>query len=252
MRSVSKPSALSPAGGLHICFDKRASFLSVIRSSRQINFETLVVHSKHVRRCSTSKRDHQPHCSFVRKTFRCHQFAPLNARDCACGSGLLSRGERSIQKWQHEKEADRVRSAMLLVPTHCAAAEPLVTNLLALDQQLRNRLRITSGTWRSQMPNFLATYDLKETKPDPHSAFLQHAQTNGWNYWILSSDNFWHRLPNTTLVGDFPSMGAAHTALEATRLATERQLGIPVIMEKWIVVRYDENLFVSDVRQPKR
>jgi hypothetical protein len=101
------------------------------------------------------------------------------------------------------------------------------------------------------MPSFIATYDLKETNPDPHSKFLEQARKHGWNYWILSSQNIWYRLPNTTLEGTFDTQQAAVAALKATRAATQAEMGRTVTMEKWIVVRYVESNFDSDKTQPK-
>jgi exonuclease I len=101
------------------------------------------------------------------------------------------------------------------------------------------------------MPNYLASYDLKETNPDPHSTFLAESRKRGWNYWVLSSSNTWYRLPNTTLVGNFDSMSAAEKALEDTRVATAAAIGRAVTMEKWIIVGYSQSRFNSDVTQNK-
>ena len=101
------------------------------------------------------------------------------------------------------------------------------------------------------MPTFIATYDLKETNPDPHSKFLAQARNYGWNYWILSSDNVWYRLPNTTLDGTFETMEAAENALLATRAATEAEMGRPVTLQKWIIAQRDGSRFNSDSHQQK-
>jgi hypothetical protein len=99
------------------------------------------------------------------------------------------------------------------------------------------------------MPSFIATYDLKETNPDPHVTFLAEARKRGWNYWIRSSTGLWYRLPNTTLQGDFNNLDAAVAALQATRAATEAEIQFPVTMEKWIVAQHVGARFDSDVRQ---
>lgn len=99
------------------------------------------------------------------------------------------------------------------------------------------------------MTLYLATYDLQETTPKPHGEFLQQAIKNGWQAWILSSDRVWYRLPNTTLMGEFPSLDAATNALEATRAATAAALKIPVTMEKWIISQTTVSKFNSDQRQ---
>jgi len=101
------------------------------------------------------------------------------------------------------------------------------------------------------MPTFIASYDLKETNPDAHSKFLAQSRNHGWNYWILSSENVWYRLPNTTLDGRFETMTAAETALEATRAATQAEIGLPVTMEKWAIAQYIASRFNSDARRQK-
>jgi hypothetical protein len=99
------------------------------------------------------------------------------------------------------------------------------------------------------MPTYLASYDLNETNPDPHSTFLKQAVAHNWKLWILGGNNVWYRLPNTTLVGTFESLAAAETALEATRAATQNEMGRTVTMSKWIVVDYQNGRFNSDERQ---
>jgi hypothetical protein len=101
------------------------------------------------------------------------------------------------------------------------------------------------------MPTFNATYDLKETNPDPHAKFLEQARKHGWNYWILSSGNVWYRLPNTTLDGTFDTIAAAEQALHATRAATEAEMGRVVTMEKWVISQYTTGRFNSDTRRQK-
>lgn len=102
------------------------------------------------------------------------------------------------------------------------------------------------------MAKFLATYDLKETNPSPHSKFLENAPKNGWQLWVLSSGNEWYRLPNTTLAGEFPTMDAAETALKKVRADTEAALGKTVTMEKWIITERGTSRFDADVHQPNK
>ncbi|MCC8966143.1 hypothetical protein H8A95_28425 [Bradyrhizobium sp. Pear76] len=99
------------------------------------------------------------------------------------------------------------------------------------------------------MPTYLASYDLKETNPDPHSTFLKQAAAYKWKLWILGSNNIWYRLPNTTLQGTFANMDAAEAALKAVRDATEREMGRTVTMNKWIIAEYGVARFNSDQRQ---
>ncbi|KRQ16863.1 hypothetical protein [Bradyrhizobium manausense] len=99
------------------------------------------------------------------------------------------------------------------------------------------------------MPAYVASYDLKETKPDPHPTFLKQAAAQGWKLWILSSNNVRYRLPNTTLIGTFDNLAVAEARLEAARLATENEMGRNVTTSKWIVAEYGPTRFNSDERQ---
>jgi len=85
------------------------------------------------------------------------------------------------------------------------------------------------------MPTFIASYDLKEARPDPHEHFLTNAIEYGWFPWILDHDDTLFTLPNTTLEGSFVDQTQAVAALNAARIETEKELGITVMMEKWIV-----------------
>lgn len=102
------------------------------------------------------------------------------------------------------------------------------------------------------MPRFIASYDLKSSSPNPHSTFLDEAKKLGWQCWILSSNDFWYRLPNTTLVGTFSDMNAAKVAFNAIKPATEAVIGVAVIVEKHIIAEYSSVSFNSDVTQKKK
>jgi len=101
------------------------------------------------------------------------------------------------------------------------------------------------------MPKFIATYDLEETTPSPHSTFLDQAAENGWQPWILGSNDNWYRLPNTTLIGTFADRKSAVAALKKTKADTQAVLGRTVTMVKWIVSDRGGSSFDSDERQPK-
>jgi hypothetical protein len=96
------------------------------------------------------------------------------------------------------------------------------------------------------MPTFIASYDLEETEPDPHETFLEKAAERSWKLWIKSGGGKRYRLPNTTLVGSFNDRDQAVAALKAARADTEKELGINVNMEKWIVAEYSGSTFSSD------
>jgi hypothetical protein len=102
------------------------------------------------------------------------------------------------------------------------------------------------------MGMYLASYDSKQTVPNPRSEFLKQAGKNGWQLWILGRQNKRHHLPNTTLVGSFDLLSTAKAALELTRNATAQALRTPVTMEKWIISEMGASRFSSDVTDPTR
>jgi hypothetical protein len=102
---------------------------------------------------------------------------------------------------------------------------------------------------KNRVPKFIASYDLIETKPDPHKAFLENAKKHGWgDAWIKGENGKWYRLPNTTLVGTFGTRDEAVAALKATKADTEKEIRTKVTMEKWIVADYTNATFDSDVK----
>ena len=96
------------------------------------------------------------------------------------------------------------------------------------------------------MTRYFACYDLEDTYPSPHAVFIEKADSQGWYPWILSDIKVFHRLPNTTLIGDFANMDAAVNALKAARTATQGEIGVTVDLEKWIVTERGAARFHSD------
>lgn len=96
------------------------------------------------------------------------------------------------------------------------------------------------------MPQFLATYDLRETNPKPHQKFMENAIDLGWSplVWGPKSQR-WYQLPNTTVIGDFSDHESAVVALKDARDRTAAELG-KCVMEKWIVARSPNVVFDSD------
>jgi hypothetical protein len=103
-----------------------------------------------------------------------------------------------------------------------------------------------------KMPRYIVTYDLKRTNPDPHAVFLKQARTHGWNYWLLGTDNVWRRLPNTTLQGMFETLADARKSLDEVKTATEKDIGLLVVVEKMFVAGYTTYYLTSDKRQRKK
>ena len=99
------------------------------------------------------------------------------------------------------------------------------------------------------MPNYIATYDLKKTNPEPYGAFLEAAESLGWNTWIKSDGGEWYRLPNTTLEGEFKDIDAATHAFHAIKPSAEASLGRTITVEKFIVAQYSTAKFNSDETQ---
>jgi hypothetical protein len=96
------------------------------------------------------------------------------------------------------------------------------------------------------MTRYIACYDLKETRPDPHASYLTAAEANGWSPWLFASDKKWYRLPNTTLVGEFTNRDAAVASFKAIKSAAEKTLARTITVEKWIVADYTAATFASD------
>jgi hypothetical protein len=96
------------------------------------------------------------------------------------------------------------------------------------------------------MPRFIATYDLERTTPDPHPTFLKKAPDFGWSRWIKGSDGKLNLLPNTTLQATFPTIEEALSAFKQVARATGREIGIPVKVEKFIIVSASKRIFKSD------
>lgn len=95
------------------------------------------------------------------------------------------------------------------------------------------------------MATFIATYDLNKMY-NPHQCFMDAAIKLGWSPWIKGSDNRWHKLPNTTISGEFSSQDAAVKAFQAIEPAAEKELKQPITVEKWIVAQYSMGSFISD------
>jgi hypothetical protein len=114
---------------------------------------------------------------------------------------------------------------------------------------IRCVLLIRQLTLEKHMPNFIATYDLNE-KNSPHFAFLEAAEEIGWVTWIKSSTQEWNRLPNTTLLGDFPSLEEAVQSFRSIKAEAEKKLRSTITLEKWIVVHYSASRFISNEKQP--
>ncbi len=96
------------------------------------------------------------------------------------------------------------------------------------------------------MKTFIASYDLTNTSPSPYGPFLEAAQKRNWSTWLKADNGRWYLLPNTTLVGAFADHRTAEAALEQVRQDTERAIGRPVRMPKWIVSERASSRFDSD------
>ena len=100
------------------------------------------------------------------------------------------------------------------------------------------------------MPLYIAAYDLKDNRLlNEHEAFREAALNNGWFLWILGTNGFKYRLPNTTLDGEFPSYQAAWNALDRTARQAQAKVG-RIVVEKWVITEYTTAHFDSDQKLP--
>lgn len=88
------------------------------------------------------------------------------------------------------------------------------------------------------MAKYIATYDLTNTTPHPYTAFRDAALKLGWAVWVLASNGYWYRLPNTTLIGEFATLDAAEKAFDAIKPAAEKALGRAITVEKMFIAEY--------------
>lgn len=96
------------------------------------------------------------------------------------------------------------------------------------------------------MKRYLTTYDLKETKPSPHKAFLDAAVAEGLLYVLKLRDGVLARLPNTTLWGEFPNRADAIAAFNRAKAAAETVIGRSIKLEKRIFTRLVDASVTSD------
>lgn len=97
------------------------------------------------------------------------------------------------------------------------------------------------------MTDYIVTYDLTRTTPEPYSTMLDEAEKRGWSRWIWGPTNKkWLRLPNTTLVGEFANRDAAKKAFDDAVAATGTAIGRKVTVEKFILASYSGATFNSD------
>ena len=99
------------------------------------------------------------------------------------------------------------------------------------------------------MPEYLVTFDLRVTDPDPHAEFIRQAEARGWvAYKWEPIRKRWYRLPVTTLVGKFYNSRVAKARFASAREAAEAALGTRVTVEKFILAAYRKPVFDSDER----
>ena len=97
------------------------------------------------------------------------------------------------------------------------------------------------------MADIFVTYDLEITNLDPHSAFLDQAEKQGWSRWKWGPSNRkWLRLPNTTLIGEFNNTAAAMAAFDRALAATAAEIGIDVNVKKYFLAAFWGAAYSSD------
>lgn len=95
------------------------------------------------------------------------------------------------------------------------------------------------------MASFTLCYDLERTN-NPNNAFIEAALGLGWKAWVRGTDSKWHKLPDTTLRGDFANKDAAIKAFEAIKPAAEKILGKTLKIEKYFLVESSTISMFSD------
>jgi hypothetical protein len=98
------------------------------------------------------------------------------------------------------------------------------------------------------MPEYLVSYDLKATTPDPHKPFLDAAEPEGLLYVFQGTTDVF-RLPNTTLWGVFGTIDAAKSAFDRAKATAEKKIGKSVTVEKRIITRLEDWSIKSDKRK---
>ena len=99
------------------------------------------------------------------------------------------------------------------------------------------------------MPRFVVTYDLRQSAPKPHAKFLEFATEAGWATWVRGGGK-WHKLPNTTLEGQFDTIEDALAAFDTAVRLTEAELGVTKILEKIFIVSHETGRIRSNVKKP--
>jgi hypothetical protein len=89
------------------------------------------------------------------------------------------------------------------------------------------------------MAEFIATYDIESGPGEPHDHFKQAAQAQGWTDTVPGPNGRQIQLPNTTLVGSFPTAQAAYDAFDraVTVGQSEMKTGKLTVEASYIVQR---------------
>ncbi|RWN05735.1 hypothetical protein [Mesorhizobium sp.] len=96
---------------------------------------------------------------------------------------------------------------------------------------------------------YLVTYDVAETRPDPHGKLLDLADEHGWSSYIWGeTSGKWFHLPNTTLVGEFSTQSDAKRAFDALVAAVSEEINRPIKVTRFFLGRYTESMFNSDLK----
>jgi hypothetical protein len=101
---------------------------------------------------------------------------------------------------------------------------------------------------------YVVTYDLKKTVPNPHAAFLTEAGNLGWTTWcptdVVDGRQILHRLPSTTLMGQFAGLKAADEAFGAAVENTKAVTGGKVLVEKYLLLAKGAAILESNEMPP--
>ncbi len=94
--------------------------------------------------------------------------------------------------------------------------------------------------------NYLVTYDLRDMKPSPYEAVREALISNGFYKWMNPSPGKWPHLPNTCNRGIYETIDAADEAFKKSITAAATKIGARIDVEKYVIVRYDDSVIVSN------
>jgi hypothetical protein len=98
------------------------------------------------------------------------------------------------------------------------------------------------------MKNFILTYDIESTNPDPHSKFIEYSERFGLLF-VAPAGGHLKRLPNTTLWGKFETKEDCLDAVHSAITLAELDIGSSINLKKFLITKASDVKFESDVEK---